>query len=131
MSNWTKSDDPVEVRTPTTVSGTPPAPTSTVWPTGSTPLKSSDAVVAPSTAVAVWSLMSWLSMNRPWASERPRTVSQLAVEPCTVVVHVLEPATSSSEDEVIGATAFTSGASTWLERAATSDMVRVEALPRA
>ncbi len=38
-------DDPVEVSTPTTVNGTPF--TSTVCPTGSTPRKSSDAVVAP------------------------------------------------------------------------------------
>src|SRR5580704_2205250 len=93
-------DDPVEVRTPTTVSGTPLSPTSIVWPTGSTPLKSSDAVVAPNTATAVWSLTSWSSMKRPWARARPRTVSQVEVDPCTVVVHVLDPATSSSEDEV-------------------------------
>ena len=38
-------DEPVEVSTPTTVNGTPF--TSTVWPTGSMPRKSSDAVVAP------------------------------------------------------------------------------------
>ena len=49
-------DDPVEVRTPTTVSGT--SFTSTVCPTGSTPRKSSEAVVAPRTATAAW---SWTS----------------------------------------------------------------------
>ena len=44
-------DEPVEVSTPTTVTGTPL--TSTVWPTGSPRVKSSDAVVAPSTPTAV------------------------------------------------------------------------------
>ena len=58
-------------------------------------------------------------------------MSQVEVDPCTVVVQVLDPATSSSEDEVIGATAFTSGASTWLSSASTSDMVSVDALPSA
>ena len=49
-------DDPVDVSTPTTVSGT--SFTSTVWPTGSMPRKSSDAVVAPRTATALWSVTS-------------------------------------------------------------------------
>ena len=48
--------------------------------------KSSDAVVAPSTTTAAWSLTSWLSMKRPSAMERPRTVSHVGVVPCTVVV---------------------------------------------
>ena len=43
-------DDPVDVRTPTTVSGT--SFTSTVWPTGSSRLNSSDAVVSPRTTTA-------------------------------------------------------------------------------
>ena len=98
----------MEVSTPTTVSGTPL--TSTVWPTGSTPRKSSDAVVAPRTATAVWSATSWVSMKRPWARERPLTVSQVGVDPCTEVVQVLEPAVRVSDDEVMGATALTSGA---------------------
>ena len=101
-------DDPVEVRTPTTVSGTPL--TSTVWPTGSMPRKSSDAVVAPRTVTAVWSATSWLSMKRPWARVRPLTLSHDGVDPCTEVVHVLEPAVSVSDDEVMGATALMSGA---------------------
>ena len=73
--------EPVDVSTPTTVRGTPL--TSTVWPTGSPRLKSSEAVVAPSTPTAVWSCTSWLSMKRPSASVRPRTVSQDGVVPCT------------------------------------------------
>ena len=44
-------DAPVEVSTPTIVTGTPL--TSTVWPTGSPRVKSSDAVVAPRTPTAV------------------------------------------------------------------------------
>ena len=49
-------DDPVEVSTPTTVSGT--LFTSTVWPTGSPRLKSSEAVVSPRTTMAERSLTS-------------------------------------------------------------------------
>ena len=49
-------DDPLDVSTPTTVRGTPF--TSTVWPTGSSRLKSSEAVVSPRTVTAAW---SWTS----------------------------------------------------------------------
>ena len=49
-------DEPVDVSTPTTVRGTPF--TSTVWPTGSSRLKSSDAVVSPRTTDAAWSCTS-------------------------------------------------------------------------
>ena len=54
-SSWLDAlDDDVEPTvssTPTTVMGTPV--TLTVWPTGSNPLNSSEAVSAPSTATAV------------------------------------------------------------------------------
>ena len=49
-------DEPLDVSTPTTVSGTPL--TSTVWPTGSSRLKSSEAVVSPRTTVAERSFTS-------------------------------------------------------------------------
>ena len=55
----------------------------------------------------------------------------MGVEPCTEVVHVLEPAVRVSDDEVMGATALTSGATVGLESAATSDTVRVDAVPSA
>ena len=53
------------------------------------------------------------------------------VVPCTVVVAVSLPAVRTSEDEVMPATALMSGASTGEARAATSDMVSVEAEPNA
>ncbi len=34
----------------------------------------------------------------------------MGIDPCTDVVHVLEPAVSVSDDEVMGATALMSGA---------------------
>ncbi len=122
-------EDPVELSTPTTVSGTPL--TSTVWPTGSTPRKSSEAVVAPRSTTGEWSVTSWLSMKRPWARVRPRTVSHLGVEPWTEVVHVLDPAVRVSDDDVIGATDLMSGATVGFESAVTSDIVRVDAVPSA
>ena len=72
-----------------------------------------------------------MSMNRPCATVRPCTLSQGGVDPCTVVVHVLEPATSSSEDDVTGATALMSGATTGEASAEESDMVNVDAVPSA
>ena len=121
--------EPVEVSTPTTVTGTPF--TSTVWPTGSPRLKSSDAVVAPSTATAEWSCTSWLSMKRPSAKVRPRTVSQDGVVPCTLVVAVSLPALRTSVSEVMAATALMSGASTCEASALASASVNVDAEPSA
>ena len=70
-------------------------------------------------------------MKRPWARVRPLTVSQVGIDPCTDVVHVLVPAVSVSDEEVIGATALMSGATIGLASADTSDMVRVDAVPSA
>ena len=93
-----------------TVSGTPL--TSTTWPTGSTPLNSSEAVSTPSTATAVCSATSWLSIKRPWVTVRSRTVAQVGVVPLTVVVQVLEltASVSPSAEDLTGATALMSGA---------------------
>ena len=53
------------------------------------------------------------------------------MDPCTVVVHVLDPAISVSDEDVMGATALMSGATIGLESASTSDIVSVEAVPSA
>ena len=55
----------------------------------------------------------------------------MGVEPCTVVVHVLDAGGEVSDDEVMGATALMSGRRPWVASAATSDMVRVDAVPSA
>ena len=83
-------EEPTELSTPTTVRGSPS--TSTVWPTGSSRLKSSEAVTEPRTTTASWSLTSWLSMNLPWATVSPRTVIHEGVEPTTEVDQLLVPA---------------------------------------
>ena len=62
---------------------------------------------------------------------RPRTGSHDGVVPCTVVVAVSLPAVSTSEDDVIPATALMSGASTGEASADTSAWVSVEAEPSA
>ena len=130
-SSWSEVEDddeePTVLSTPMTVMGTPS--TSTVWPTGSAPLKSSDAVSEPRTATAVWSVTSWSSMKRPWVTLRLRTVSQLGVVPFTVVVQLEDPAVSVSDDEAIGATALMSGADRLEARAVASVSVRVDAEP--
>jgi hypothetical protein len=58
-------------------------------------------------------------------------VSHEGVVPCTVVVAVSLPAVSTSESEVMPATALMSGASTGEESADTSAVVKVDAEPSA
>ena len=68
-------------------------------------------------------------MNRPWVTVRPRTVSHFGVVPTTVDVQVFEPANRFSGDATVGATAWTSGATVFDDKAVTSASVRVWAEP--
>ncbi len=69
-------------------------------------------------------------MNRPSVMDRPRTVSHEGSVPTTVVVQLFDPATRLSFEEVAGATALMSGATTFESSAAASPTVRVDAEPK-
>ena len=81
-------DEPVEVSTPTIVIGTPL--TSTVWPTGcaTEELRSGRCTQHADGSVVLDVL---IVDEAPFGQGRPRTVSQFAVEPWTVVVAVWNP----------------------------------------
>src|SRR5664280_195096 len=120
-------EEPTVLSTPMTDIGCPAM--LTVWPTGSRNPNSSWAVVAPSTATSARVARSWAAMNLPSVIDRPRTVSHEGSVPTTVVVQLVVPAARLSDTVEAGATALTSGATTFDERAAASPTVSVDAEP--
>ena len=120
-------DDPTVLSTPMTDMGWPAMLTD--CPTGSRNPNSSWAVVAPSTTTSARVARSWATMNRPSVIDRPRTVSQEGLLPTTVDIQLFVPATRLSDAELAGATACTSGATTFEVRAAASPAVNVDAEP--
>ena len=129
---WSSSselvEDPTVLRTPITVKVDPLIVS--VRPIGLPVVKSSAAVVAPSTTTgAELSSSAWVK-NRPSAVERARTPSQLGVVPTTLVVQLVLPLTSDVCALDTGATAAMSGAVGAVAKAAASRSVSVDAEPR-
>jgi hypothetical protein len=85
-------------------------------------------MVRTTTAVALSSSAS--ERNRPVDTSRDRTSDQLVVVPVRVVVQLAVPWTSDTEVVETPATACTSGATLLDSRAATSVVVRVDAVPK-
>src|SRR5664279_4623710 len=96
---------------------------------GSPVVNSSLAVSGPSTTTGAACAWSFAVMNRPEVTPRERTTFQLGVVPVSVVVQLVDPLTSDTDDVEIGATAWMSGAAAldWSARA--SWTVNVDAEP--
>ena len=93
-------------------------------------MKSSEAVVEPSTTTGeALSSSAWVK-NRPSATVRARTPSHDGVVPTTLVVQLVLPLTSDASVVETGATAAMSGAVVWSANATASRVVSVEAEPR-
>ena len=121
-------DEPDEASTPITVRLVPWVVTD--CPTALRPPNSSEAVSAPSTTTrARRSTSSWVK-KRPLCSVRERTSSQAGVVPASWVVQLVVPATSETDEPVVGATRATSGTTEWSAIEAASWRVSVDALPK-
>ncbi len=111
-----------------TVSGVPD--TVTLCPTGLPTRNSSEAVSGPSTTTsAAASTSAWVK-NRPTDRSRARTSVQDVVVPTNEVVQLVSPLTSETLEEVVGATAATSGATFSSSMVWASATVSVDAEPK-
>src|ERR1700752_1791789 len=90
------SDDVSGSRTPITLRGTPLAVT--LRPTALVVPKSCGAVSGPSTTTGAAVSSSAVVRNRPDSMVRDRTPCQLAVVPVSVVVQLVVPCTSETDD---------------------------------
>src|SRR4029079_18445038 len=91
---------------------------------------SSSAVLEPSTTTGAAFFTSASLKNRPDSNLRARTRNQGAVVPTTLVLQLLDDVVTVALLDVVGATAATSGATTFDVSAAASFAVSVEAVPK-
>src|SRR5689334_16223556 len=99
----------------------------TVCPTGLRPPKTWAAVVDPSTTTEAALLSSAAVMKRPLETVRARTPSHCGVVPTALVVQFDVPATRVTDVDTDGATAATSGATSFDPNASASAFVNVDA----